>query len=198
MDKDISPHQVTSSYAQATKNTITTSYHTPQQPQYQYKQRTSPGDKEYRDILRQRRPSYSTQTSPTKGRSPSPIQTSSPRTRSPSPNRSRDTTPKRTTHPIQNKMPDQNALKKKCAWCTENGTEHNHTTPNCAFLKNAKAMDQWKLLYKHKVCDRCLEPGHYWKYCTSTTPRCQLCNISHHQNIACRPTERISTYPNAQ
>ena len=188
-------------YAQATQNTkdpITTSYHTPQQPQNQYKQRTSPGDKEYRDTLRQRRSSYPTQQSPPQGRSPSPTQSSSPRTRSPSPNRSRDTTPKPTPHPIQNRMPNQNALNKKCAWCTENGTEHNHTTPNCLLLKNAKAMDQWKVLYKHKICDRCLESGHYWKDCVTKNPRCTSCNISHHQSIACRPAERISTYPNAQ
>ena len=40
-----------------------------------------------------------------------------------------------------------------CAWCTENGRVHKHSTANCVMLKNAIANDQWKVINKHKVCD---------------------------------------------
>ena len=56
-------------------------------------------------------------------------------------------------------------------------------------------MAQWKVLYRHKVCDRCLEFGHYWRDCSTKNPRCSSCNMAHHPNILCRPTETISTYP---
>ena len=93
-----------------------------------------------------------------------------------------------------------NTIQSMCAWCTENGMPHQHTTSHCHMLKKANAIDQWKVLYKHRVCDRCLTQGHYWRDCSSNNPQCPNCNMFHHQNIACRPLERISqsTYPKEQ
>ena len=193
MDKDINPHQASSNYAEATYKNIPKPFNNiPQQPQRPLQQRTSPGEREYRDLLRQRRNSNSSQSTPTRGRSPSPNPISNPRSRSPSPSKNANA-----HSPItpQNLSPKKDAIKNKCAWCTERGINHNHTTPNCAILKNANAMDQWKVLYKRKVCDRCLEFGHHWKECSTRNPRCPSCSIAHHHNISCRPTERISLYP---
>ena len=53
MDKDINPHQSPSSYAEATYSNIPKLFHNkPHLPQRSFKQRTSPGEKEYRDALR--------------------------------------------------------------------------------------------------------------------------------------------------
>ena len=195
----------TQSYAEATHNSklYNKSYNTPQQPKRPFQQRTNPGEREYRDALRQRRDSNTNPSTPTRGRSPSPNRTPSPKTRSPSPSRNGNNVHKQAT-PQKTSKPD--ATQNKCAWCTEQGTNHNHTTPNCAFFKNANAMDQWKVLYKHQACSICLNLGHRWKDCRTRIPRCTSCNLSHHANISCRPTEtisqrlreQVSTSPDAQ
>ena len=158
MDKDINPHQASSSYAEATykntpecpcplawehtyKNIPKPFNNIPQQPQRQFQQRTSPGEREYRDALRQRRNSNSNPSTPTRGRSPSPNRTPSPRTRSPSPSRDSANAHRRTTPTTP--TPKKDAPKNECAWCTEKGTNHNHATPNCAFLKNAQLGVVW-------------------------------------------------------
>ena len=93
--------------------------------------------------------------------------------------------------------PEPNAL--WCAWCTENGQPHNHSTANCSMLKlNATANDQWKVINKHRVCDSCLVQGHYWKNCPNKIQkRCTECGNSHHPHLYCRPPKQPSTYPGA-
>ena len=86
----------------------------------------------------------------------------------------------------------------KCAWCTDNGLAHNHVTPDCAMLQNANAIDQWKVLFNHQLCDSCLLPGHHWRQCKNKAQdSCPNCGNSHHPNIGCRPQQRNSTYPDA-
>ena len=85
-----------------------------------------------------------------------------------------------------------------CAWCTENGRTHNHSTATCSMLKNANANDQWKVIHKHKVCDSCLVQGHYWRHCPNQVQqRCAECGNSHHPNLQCMPRKQASTYPGA-
>ena len=87
---------------------------------------------------------------------------------------------------------------KKCAWCTDNGLAHNHVTPDCAMLQNANAIDQWKVLFNHQLCDSCLLPGHHWRQCKNKAQdSCPNCGNSHHPNIGCRPQQRNPTYPDA-
>ena len=85
-----------------------------------------------------------------------------------------------------------------CAWCTENGRTHNHTTANCSMLRNANANDQWKVINKHKVCDSCLVQGHYWRHCPKKIQECCTeCGNSHHPNLQCINLKQASTYPGA-
>ena len=85
-----------------------------------------------------------------------------------------------------------------CAWCTENGRAHQHSTANCSMLQNANASDQWKVIHKHRVCDSCLVQGHYWKHCPNKIQeRCTTCGNSHHPKLQCLPLRQASTYPGA-
>ena len=155
--------------------------------------------------LRQRRPSYSTPQSPTKGRSPSPTQTSSPRTRSPSPNRSRDSSPNhlisqtnaRFHQPtnLPRNPQGQRDMEKKCGWCYFHNKPHNHTTPDCGFIQNAEVPDRWHIAYRTKLCQKCLSPDHYHKECPKLTQRCATCNLQHHPILGCRPISNISASP---
>ena len=140
-------------------------------------QRGTPGgDKEYRDATRSSRspPHASTFN----------INMPERVNHSPSAPRSRDTSPK--TNELW------------CAWCTEHGLAHNHSTAHCSMLKNANANDQWTVINKHKMCDSCLAQGHYWKYCPSKVQkRCTECSNSHHPNLQCMPPRQSSTYSGA-
>ena len=140
-------------------------------------QRGTPGgDKEYRDATRNSRspPHASTFN----------IKMLEETYHPPSAPRRRDTSPK--TNELW------------CAWCTENGRAHRHSTANCAMLQDANAKDQWKVIHKYKVCDTCLVQGHYWKYCPNNTQeRCTECGNSHHPILQCMPPKQSSTYPGA-
>ena len=48
----------------------------------------------------------------------------------------------------------------QCAWCVANGQTHNHTTDKCNLIKNANGMDQYKVIYKYRICSSCLSPSH--------------------------------------
>lgn len=37
-----------------------------------------------------------------------------------------------------------------CAWCTEKGRLHDHSTANCFMLRDANAHDQWMFINKRK------------------------------------------------
>ena len=140
------------------------------------KRSTPQGDKEYHDTIR-RRPIFS--KTPMAPRGQSNNSSNSPRLQA----RSRNTSP-------TNNAP-------WCAWCTENGAPHRHSTPDCSMLRNANAEDQWKVLNKHNVCDSCLIPGHHWKTCRNKGQEsCLGCGNSHHPNIGCRPNRNASTYTN--
>ena len=137
---------------------------------------TPGGDKEYRDATRSTRSPPHASTFNIK----MPEETYHP----PSAPRSRDISPK--------------SKELWCAWCTENGRTHKHSTANCAMLQNANANDQWKVINKHKVCDSCLVQGHYWRNCPKKTQeRCADCGNSHHSKLQCMPPKPISTYPGA-
>ena len=78
-----------------------------------------------------------------------------------------------------------------CAWCTENGQNHNHVTAQCSFLQQANVQDQWRVLQKHKICKNCLlEPHDFWQ-CTERQKRnrCQKCRYTHNEKIGCCPPE---------
>ena len=79
-----------------------------------------------------------------------------------------------------------------CAWCRENGVTHSHDTSNCTLIREASALDQWKVLYNHRICTKCLLTGHYYKECTAAK-RCETCRGFHHEAIHCRPLETISS-----
>ena len=101
-------------------------------------QKSTPGgDKECRDTIRSNRnPLNATSLN---ANMPKEVQ------HSPSAPRSREISPK--TNELW------------CAWCTENGRVHNHSTANCAMLKNANSNDQWKVITKNKVCKlHCTRP----------------------------------------
>ena len=139
-------------------------------------QRTPGGDKEYRDATRSKRSPLHTTTF--NNNMPEEVY------HLPHAPRNRDTSP--TTN------------ESWCAWCTENGRTHNHSTANCSMLKNANANDQWKVINKHKVCDSCLVQGHYWKQCPNKgQERCAECGNSHHPHLGCMPIKQTSTYPGA-
>ena len=149
---------------------------------------SNPGDREFRDTVRKlhkNTPSNSNyknqRTNPGEKPYSSPFR----------PPRSRDQSPS-TNEP-------------SCAWCSANGRPHVHATSDCAMLKNANALDQWKIIYRNQLCDKCLTKGHGWRECSIRNPRCPTCNATHHPDISCRPQERISpnypqqysTYPDA-
>ena len=138
-------------------------------------QRSTPGgDKEYRDAMRRRQSPPNTSTF--RRDMPSDV-SNSPRL-----SRSRNISPK------TNKL--------WCAWCTENGRAHNHSTADCSMLKNANAQDQWMVIKKHKVCDSCLAQGHHWKFCPNKIQQsCPECGNSHHPSLGCLPAQQTSTYP---
>ena len=150
-------------------------------------QRSTPGgDREYRDATRKKRNSHPTTASNTNMTEKvyHPSRASG----------SREISPERSmsgliiAHPID----------EWCAWCTENGRPHKHSTANCAMLKNANANDQWKVINKHKVCDSCLFQGHYWKHCPNKSQKsCAECGNSHHPHLQCMPPRQASTYPGA-
>ena len=133
------------------------------------------GDKEYRDVVRgERRSSPNTST----------LNRRSPATNYNPPNAPR-------SYETSSKQHDR-----WCAWCTENGRAHNHSTADCSMLKNANAQDQWTVINKHKVCDSCLSQGHHWKRCPNKAQEnCPDCGNSHHPNLGCIPIKRQSTYP---
>ena len=83
--------------------------------------------------------------------------------------------------------------KLQCAWCFSTNQPHKHLTSQCSKFPHQDKMEQWRIVYKYRVCSRCLEIGHYYKSCTIDIPPCNTCHISHHKNLACRPLERIST-----
>ena len=99
----------------------------------------------------------------------------------------------RTSSPVKS-SPSQDQKKNFCAWCSENGVTHNHDTANCNQIKGANALDQWTVLYRHRLCVKCLSSGHYYKEC-KTSSRCGTCNRDHHKDIGCRPEEIISRFP---
>ena len=207
MDKDINPHQASSNYAEATHNSkpYNTSYGTPHLPKKPFQQRTSPGEREYRDALRQRRNSNPNPSTPTRERSPSPSRSMSPRTRPPSPTKTSDNIPTQRTPQTNNRYPNPSNtprypqqprnIEMKCGYCYFHNKPHNHATPNCGFLKNAEVSDRWHVAYKSRLCQKCLSPNHYHKECKETTPRCVMCNWPHHPILGCRPTPVISAYP---
>ena len=85
-----------------------------------------------------------------------------------------------------------------CAWCTENGHDHAHSTADCLGLQDANAKDQWKIIHEYQMCDSCLDQGHYWKDCLyRVQDRCNKCGISHHPNLRCKPPKQPPTYPGA-
>ena len=143
-------------------------------PMPKVQQRIPGGDKEYRDATRNNRnPPYA----PTfNNNMPEEIHLA------PNAPRSRDASPK--------------SKEFWCAWCTENGRTHQHSTANCSMLQYANANDQWKVINKHKVCDSCLVQGHYWKHCPNKIQECCTeCGNSHHPNLQCMPLKQASTYP---
>ena len=167
-----------------TASSISTPPSLPQAAQTQKMQSSTPkarrgtpgGDKEYRDATRNSRNPPHASTFNIK----MPEETYHP----PSAPRRRDTSPK--TNELW------------CAWCTENGRAHRHSTASCAMLQDANANDQWKVIHKHKDCDTCLVQGHYWKYCPNNTQeRCTECGNSHHPILQCMPPKQSSTYPGA-
>ena len=81
-----------------------------------------------------------------------------------------------------------------CAWCHENGVIHSHDTANCHLIKEANALDQWRALYKHRICTKCLSTGHSYKECMAAK-RCETCRGFHHEFLHCRPLETISPSP---
>ena len=83
---------------------------------------------------------------------------------------------------------------RQCAWCTEQEETHNHITEKCHSLPNAPPMDQWRLIYKHRMCSICFSTDHLHKNCPSKTPAClnYKCNYPHHEVLGCRPQETIS------
>ena len=111
-------------------------------------QRSNPGDRDFRDTVRKlhkNTPSNTNyknqQVNPGENPYRPPFRVSRNQDRSPS------------------------TSKPKCAWCTDNGLAHNHVTPDCAMLQNANAIDQWKFLFNHQLCDSFLLPGHHWRQC---------------------------------
>ena len=99
----------------------------------------------------------------------------------------------RTSSPVKF-SPSQDQKKNFCAWCRENRVTHNHDTANCNQIKGANALDQWTVLFRHRICFKCLSSGHYYKEC-KTSSRCGTCNRDHHKDIGCRPEEIISRFP---
>ena len=88
---------------------------------------------------------------------------------------------------------NNNLMELQCAWCLSTNQPHRHLTSNCIKLPHQDQMEQWKTIYKYRVCSRCLGNGHYYKSCTINTPPCNTCHIPHHKNLACRPRETIAT-----
>merc|ERR1712148_127748 len=135
----------------------------------------------------------------------SPTQTPLPRTRSPSPNRSSDSSPNHSISQNNNRFHNPSNLprnpqgernmKKKCGWCFFHNKPHNHTTPECGFIKDAEVPDRWHITYRTKLCQKCLSPDHYHKECPKPTQRCATCNLQHHPILGCRPISNISTFP---
>ena len=135
------------------------------------------GSKEYRDAVKRNR-------SP----SPTPINNS-------------NKTPNNSLFPKH--VPSSSNLRDKisntqCAWCVANDLIHNHTTDKCNLIKHANDMDQYKAIYKYRICSSCLSPSHYWRNCPNVVPVCESCNFPHHPNIACRPERDISPLPISQ
>ena len=139
-DRDSDQNPTTKTYAEVTTSTMakpTASAGHQQVNSPKPKRSTPQGDKEYRDTIR-RRPSFS--KTPMSPRGQSNNSSDSPRLQVRS----------RNTSPIANAP--------WCAWCTENGAPHRHSTPDCSMLKIANVQDQCRVLKKHKVCDSCLFP----------------------------------------
>ena len=95
--------------------------------------------------------------------------------------------------PQNNTRTDDKSMELQCAWCFSTNQAHNHVTSQCFKFPHQNKMEQWRVIYKHRVCSRCLETGHHYKSCTTDTPPCNTCHIPHHKNLACRPLETIST-----
>ena len=183
-ERNARPHKFSQSYPDTSSNNKRPqSFHHPTNPptspaqqnlQHKEDQKSIPGgDKEYRDTLRRRR-----------GPPNSPTLERNMHTGDSIATRSHNNSPK--------------VSERWCAWCSENGQAHNHSTPTCYMLKNANAEDQWKVVNKHRICDSCLLPGHHWKNCpTNRQQRCPDCQNSHHPNLGCIPNRRASTYPTA-
>ena len=98
--------------------------------------------------------------------------------------------------PLRSKDQSPSRNTPHCAWCAANGQPHAHATPDCAMLKNANALDQWKIIYGNRLCDRCLMPGHHWRECKTVNEICPSCDMKHHINLSCRPEETLSRFPN--
>ena len=143
-------------------------------------QKSNPGDREYRDVVKQihnQTPKYTNYK----------FQNSSP-------GEKQRTFPFR--HP-QSRDHSPPLMDRKCAWCTENGITHNHATPDCVMFQNANAEDQWKVIRKRGICDSCLLPGHSWQVCRNKVQQsCPTCGNSHHPNIGCIPQRRTSSQLN--
>ena len=150
----------------------------PRQTESPRQQPAKTGSKEYRDAVKRNRSS-----------SPEMMNYNS------QPQRSPNQSPKR--NPTSSRLKDE-ILESQCAWCVANGQKHNHSTSQCGLLKNADEIDQYKVIYKYRVCTKCLSPTHYWRECPSSVPKCQNCNFPHHPNIGCRPGGDISPYRKSQ
>ena len=202
LDKDTMSHH-NQPYLETTLKLKTTS--TPTTPKVVHT--TNPGgDKEYRDTLKKRR-DISPALSVNKGQAfQKNVRPQSPRP-SGSP-RGRDTSPKPTNQaknsgykPLQSKLPINplgGNMELQCAWCYHLNIPHQHTTIKCRSFTNAEVADRWHIIYRNRLCQKCLLPGHYWRECESSTPPCTVCKLPHHATLGCRPEESISLYPRDQ
>ena len=123
------------------------------------------------------------------------------RSPSPTPINNSNKTPNNSLFPKH--VPSSSNLRDKisntqCAWCVANDLIHNHATDKCNLIKHANDMDQYKVIYKYRICSSCLSPSHYWRNCPNVVPVCESCNFPHHPNIACRPERDISPLPISQ
>ena len=203
MDKESRLHHATPSYAEATSTTKTDttrpSARNGQQSRIQNPQKPTPkGDREYRDTLRQRA-NTPPPLSGGVGTTNPPSRSNSPRTTSPKRDRANallNTTQQRrnsfdTTLPL---YPSGKDMDMKCAWCYHINKPHNHATPDCASFKNAEVSDRWHVIYRNRICQSCLLPGHWRRDCETPKSPCTMCNFPHHPLLGCRPEEQISLH----
>ena len=78
-----------------------------------------------------------------------------------------------------------------CAWCTENGRPHQHTTAQCQLMETGSVHDRWKATQKHGICKNCLIEPHSFTRCpkSSQSKRCDACRYTHSLKLGCCPPE---------